>query len=107
MGSLGKYVNPIHSGLDSLYALLYLVVFGSLIAYSAYVFAISKLSPALVSIYAYINPIVAVALGWVLLNEKMNASMVIGTFITLGGVVLVNNEFKKQKASTSLCRKWN
>ena len=98
-GFSGKYVNPIHFSLDSLYALLYLVVFGSLIAYSAYVFAISKLSPALVSIYAYINPIVAVALGWLLLNEKMNASMLIGTFITLGGVILVNREFKKQKTS--------
>src|SRR3984893_12077972 len=94
----GKYLNPVHVGQASLYALLYLVVFGSLIAYSAYVFAISKLPPALVSIYAYINPIVAVGLGWILLNEKMNLSMLFGSIITLGGVYLVNREFKKQKA---------
>jgi drug/metabolite transporter (DMT)-like permease len=97
-GVSGKFVNPVHFGIASWYALLYLVVFGSLIAYSAYVFAISKLSPTLVSIYAYINPIVAVLLGWALLNEKMNPSMIIGTLVTLGGVYLVNREFKKQKS---------
>jgi drug/metabolite transporter (DMT)-like permease len=68
-----------------------------LIAYSAYVFAISKLPPTLVSIYAYINPIVAVGLGWLLLSEKMNLIMAIGIIITLGGVYLVNREFKKVK----------
>ncbi len=94
----GKYINLATAGSASWYSLLYLVVFGSLIAYSAYVFAISKLSPTLVSIYAYINPIVAVVLGWMLLHEKMNANMWLGTIITLGGVFLVNHEFKKQKA---------
>jgi drug/metabolite transporter (DMT)-like permease len=97
-GFSGKFVNPVHAGLASWYALVYLVVFGSLIAYSAYVIAISKLSPAQVSIYAYINPIVAVALGWLLLNERMNSSMVFGILITLAGVFLVNREFKKQIA---------
>jgi drug/metabolite transporter (DMT)-like permease len=93
----GRYVNPVHAGLASGFALLYLVVFGSLIAYSAYVFAISKLPPALVSIYAYINPIVAVALGWSLLNERMNSNMLLGMLITLGGVFVVNREFRKQR----------
>jgi drug/metabolite transporter (DMT)-like permease len=93
----GKYVNLAGTGHASWYALSYLVVFGSLIAYSAYVFAISKLPPTLVSIYAYINPIVAVAFGWLLLQEKLNANMLIGTAITLGGIYLVNREFKKSK----------
>ena len=93
----GKLVNPVHAGMASWYALIYLVVFGSLIAYSAYVIAISKLPATLVSIYAYINPIVAVILGWVLLNEKMNVNMLLGTMVTLGGVFLVNREFKKQR----------
>ena len=97
----GKYVNPITAGNASLYSLMYLVLFGSLIAYSAYVFAISKLPPALVSIYAYINPIVAVLLGWLLLQEKFNPHMILGTLVTLGGVFLVNREFKKQRAQAS------
>ncbi|HZI53348.1 MAG TPA: EamA family transporter [Chitinophagaceae bacterium] len=91
----GKYVNPSTAGMDSWIAIFYLVVFGSLVAYSAYVFAISKLPATQVSIYAYINPVVAVVLGWLLLSEKMNSNMILGTLITLGGVYLVNHEFKK------------
>ena len=93
----GKYVNPVTLGQESWLALAYLIVFGSLVAYSAYVFVISKLPPTQVSVYAYINPIVAVVLGWLLLSEKMNVNMIIGTLITLGGVYLVNREFKKVK----------
>jgi drug/metabolite transporter (DMT)-like permease len=99
-GLTGKYVNLADTGQASWLALAYLIVFGSLLAYSAYVFAISKLPPAQVSIYAYINPIVAVALGWLLLQEKMNANMALGTAITLSGVWLVNKEFKKTKSTT-------
>lgn len=94
----GKYINLATAGSESLLSLLYLVLFGSLIAYSAYVFAISKLPATQVSVYAYINPVVAVALGWLLLQEKLNANMIIGTVVTLGGVYVVNREFKKQKA---------
>jgi drug/metabolite transporter (DMT)-like permease len=93
----GKYVNPLEIGQSSWLALGYLIVFGSLLAYSAYVFVIGKLPPTQVSMYAYINPIVAVLLGWLLLSEKMNVNMIIGTIITLAGVYLVNREFKKVK----------
>ncbi len=96
-GLTGKYINLADAGRSSWLALSYLVVFGSLIAYSAYVFAISKLPVTQVSLYAYINPIVAVVLGWLLLSEKMNVNMILGTLITLGGVYLVNREFKKVK----------
>ena len=96
-GITGKYVNLYTAGTNSLLALLYLIVFGSLIAYSAYVFMISKLPPTQVSVYAYINPIVAVICGWLLLSEQMNVYMILGTVITLSGVYLVNMEAKKIK----------
>jgi drug/metabolite transporter (DMT)-like permease len=96
-GITGKYVNIANVGERSWLALSYLIVFGSLLTYSAYVFVIGKLPPMQVSIYAYINPVVAVVMGWLLLSEKMNANMVIGTIITLSGVYLVNREFKKVK----------
>ena len=96
-GLTGKYVNLANASQNSWIALLYLIVFGSLIAYSAFVFAISKLPPTLVSVYAYINPVVAVGLGWVFLAEKMNLVMLLGMLITLTGVYLVNHEFKKVK----------
>ncbi|HYM94768.1 MAG TPA: EamA family transporter [Chitinophagaceae bacterium] len=96
----GKYVNPVNAGENAWLSLLYLIVFGSLLAYSAFVFAVSKLPPTHVSIYAYINPVVAVSLGCLLLHEKMNANMAIGSFITLGGVYIVNRENKKVKYKT-------
>lgn len=95
--SSGKYVNLATTGHATWYALLYLIFFGLLLAYSAYVIAITHLPPTLVSIYAYINPVVAVSLGWLLLQEKMNVSMIFGTLIVLSGVYLVNSEFRKQK----------
>ena len=93
----GKYINLAHAGQLSWLSLIYLIVFGSLVAYSAFVFAISKLPATLVSVYAYINPIVAVGLGWFLLSEKMNGIMLMGMLVTLSGVYLVNREFKKVK----------
>jgi drug/metabolite transporter (DMT)-like permease len=97
-GLTGQYTNLAHAEPKALLSLFYLIVVGSLFTYSAYVFAISKLPPTQVSIYAYINPIVAVALGWLLLSEKMSFNVVTGTLITLAGVYLVNREFKKQQA---------
>lgn len=94
----GKYVNLAQTDGDALWSLLYLIIIGSLLTYSAYVFAVSKLPPTQVSIYAYINPIVAIFLGWLVLHEQMTMNVVTGTLITLGGVFLVNKEFKKQTA---------
>ncbi len=93
----GKYVSLASIQQDSWLVLLYLIVFGSLVAYTAYVFVITKLPPTQVSVYAYINPIVAVLLGWLLLSEKMNVHMILGTIVTLGGIYLVNRETKKVK----------
>jgi drug/metabolite transporter (DMT)-like permease len=93
----GKYRNLIHLPAPGWYALLYLIMIGSLLSYSAYVFAISKLPPTLVSVYAYINPVVAILLGWMLLKEKINTHMLPGTAIILYGVYLVNREYSKHK----------
>ena len=95
-GLSGKYINLADTGQAGWYALLYLIFIGSLLSYTAYVFAISKLPPTLVSVYAYINPVVAVLLGWLLLKERMNGYMITGTFIILYGVYIVNREYKKQ-----------
>ncbi len=96
-GISGKYVNLTQDHSNALWSLLYLIVIGSLLTYSAYVFAVSKLPATQVSVYAYINPIVAVFLGWLILHEQISMNVVTGTLITLGGVYLVNREFKKQQ----------
>lgn len=93
----GRYSNPVNFSASAWYALAYLVSFGSILAYSAYVIAIKKLPATLASLYAYINPIVAVICGWLLLNEKLSLSMALGTLITISGVYIVNREFKSQK----------
>ena len=96
----GQYTNLLLADRDSLLGIAYLVVFGSLIAYSAYVYMLKKLPPAQGSVYAYINPVVAIFFGWLLLHEKMSSHIVTGSVITLGGVFLVNKEFKKQTPET-------
>ena len=74
--------------LNSSLALLYLITFGSLLAYSAYVYLLSRpLRPALLSSYAYVNPVVAVLLG-VLVGEQISVTGFVGIGVILLGVVL-------------------
>lgn len=78
------------------YAILYLVIIGSIITYSSYVYAIQHLPPARVGVYAYINPVVAILLGNLLLGERLNYTIVAGTLVTIAGVYIVNASFKKK-----------
>lgn len=92
----GQSINLMHVKPDAIYSLLYLIVIGSIITYSLFIYANNKLTAARVSVYAYINPIVAILLGWLILHEKLNIYIILGTLVTLSGVYLVNHEFKKQ-----------
>ena len=74
---------------------LYLVVFGSLMAFVAFIYSIKKLPAAISSLYAYINPIIAMLCGYLFLKEKLSSSIFIGSFVTLVGVFLVNYSVKK------------
>jgi drug/metabolite transporter (DMT)-like permease len=71
-------------------AWLYLVVFGSLIAFTAYIWLLGVTSIAKVGTYAYVNPIVAVLLGWAVLGEPVTLRTVAAAAIILLGVALVN-----------------
>ena len=70
-------------------ALIYLTLFGSILAYSAYVYALAHLSTTKVSMYAYINPVVAVFLGWLILKEQLTWVSLVAMCVILGGVALV------------------
>jgi drug/metabolite transporter (DMT)-like permease len=70
-------------------ALAYLTIFGSLIAYSAYVFALAHMRTTHASLYAYVNPVVAVFLGWLILNEPLTWLSVLAMIVILAGVALV------------------
>jgi drug/metabolite transporter (DMT)-like permease len=75
-------------------AIAYLVVFGSLIAFVCYLYALQNLPTEQASIYAYINPIVAVVLGSIIFDEKLTVYLAIGGLVTLLGVFLVNKAYK-------------
>ena len=70
-------------------ALLYLIVFGSLVAFSAYVWLLQAVSPALVSTYAFVNPVVAVFLGWAFASEPVTGRTLVAAAIIIGGVALI------------------
>lgn len=75
-------------------AIGYLVIFGSVISFIAYLYALQNLSTEQASLYAYINPIVAVLLGWLLFSEKLTMFIAIGGLVALLGVYLVNKAYK-------------
>ena len=80
-------------------AISYLVVFGSIITFIAYLYALQNLSTEQVSIYAYINPVVAVLLGSIIFNERLSMFIAIGGTVTILGVYLVNKAFKALPAA--------
>jgi drug/metabolite transporter (DMT)-like permease len=73
----------------SFLAWAYLVVFGSLIAFTAYVYILRVSTPARVATYAYVNPVVAVILGWLLAGEAISARMLVSAGIIIAGVALI------------------
>lgn len=73
----------------SFLALAYLTIFGSVIAYSAYVFALAHMRTTHTSLYAYVNPVVAVFLGWLVLSEPLTPLSVLAMVVILAGVALV------------------
>ncbi|MGB8192648.1 MAG: EamA family transporter [Chitinophagaceae bacterium] len=75
----------------------YLVAFGSLFSFACYLYALQNLPTAQVSIYAYINPVVAVMIGTLFFDEKFTIYIAIGGAITLMGVYLVNEAFRTKK----------
>jgi drug/metabolite transporter (DMT)-like permease len=82
-------VRPGAFSADSLVAFAYLVVPGSVLAYSAFVWLLANARLSIVSTYAYVNPVVAVVAGWALLGEEITAPMAAGGLAVLAAVGLV------------------
>ena len=78
-------------------AIAYLVVFGSLIGYTAYIWLLDNAPAAMVSTYAYVNPVIAVFLGWLILHETVDAYVLSGSAIVVISVILVNTAKVKNK----------
>ena len=78
-------------------ATLYLVVCGSWIGYTAYIYLLEHVPTSKVSTYAYVNPVVAVFLGWLILHERVDRFIVMGSVIVVLAVILVTSAKVKEK----------
>jgi drug/metabolite transporter (DMT)-like permease len=83
--------------MDGLISFFYLVFIGSMFGYGSYIYAIEHLPLSLVSTYAYINPIIALFLGWLVLDEKLNLPIIIAAVIIIAGVIIVKQGARRQK----------
>jgi drug/metabolite transporter (DMT)-like permease len=83
-------------------ALVYLIVAGSIISFTAYVWLIHHESPTKVGTYAYVNPVVAVLLGYALGGEALGPRTIVGTLLVLLSVVVITTTPKKEKAEVTL-----
>lgn len=81
--------HPVNWSVRGTGALLYLVTFGSIVGYSAYVYALDKLPVAIVSVYPYVNSVVAVTLGWLVYREPFGPREAVAMAIIFAGVALV------------------
>ena len=76
-------------------ALAYLIVFGSIIAFTAYNWLLEHYSPTLVATHTYVNPVVAVLLGWLYGGEALTLKVAIAAALVIGAVVLVDRGTSK------------
>ena len=103
----GLFCIPFSAGFDNLndvvwtsevvFALSYLILIGSVTAFSMYAYTLSKLPITIASLYSYVNPLVAVVLGWFVLEEKLNLKIGIAFLVTVTGIYLVNYGYQYQK----------
>ena len=83
------HLEPHAVSADSALAVLYLVIFGSLVGYSVYIWLLSVATASAVSTYAYMNPVVAVFLGWLILSEPLTPRTLVAAAIIVGAVALI------------------
>ncbi|WP_255577397.1 DMT family transporter [Flavobacterium sp. CHNK8] len=82
----------------SWWSIAYLVIFGSVLTFIAFIYALQHLPASISSVYSYINPIIAVLLGAIIFGETLNAAIAIGGSVTLFGLYLVNYALRKARA---------
>jgi len=88
------HFRPTEVSAHAVLAWLFLVVFGSLVGFTAYIWLLGVTSIAKAGTYAYVNPIVAVFLGWAILDEPVTGRTLIAALVILVGVALVNIEWR-------------
>lgn len=81
-------------------SVVYLVLAGSVVAYSAYVYLLGVVSAAKAATYAYVNPIIAVVLGWLFASEPLGARTIVAAVVILGGVAIITSAHSSANPAT-------
>ena len=97
VGAFFGEFSAIHVTSKGIGAMLYLIFFGSIVGYSCYVYILQKWPATKAGTYAYVNPLVAILLGALILNEPISISVILSTVVILSGVVLVQTSKTKVK----------
>jgi drug/metabolite transporter (DMT)-like permease len=92
----GEHIPVTEIPAESWGGLIYLVLAGSCVAFVCFIYSMKHLPAAIASLYAYINPIVAMLIGAVVLSEALTVDLLIGTIITITGVYIVNTSLKEK-----------
>jgi drug/metabolite transporter (DMT)-like permease len=85
-------VNSDAFALDSVLALAYLITFGSLLAFTAYVWLLQNAPISTAATYAYVNPVIAIVLGWAILSEEITPLVIAGAAVIVASVAAVVRE---------------
>jgi drug/metabolite transporter (DMT)-like permease len=102
IGATGSTINLSKIPTNTWFAIGYLVIVGSIITFSIFVYALQNLPPELSSIYAYINPIVAVLLGALIFEESLTLAIALGGGVTLSGLYMVNLSMRQNRKKTNI-----
>lgn len=89
--------NVANVSVNSWIAFGYLAIFGSLIGFTAYSWLLKNVEPSLASTYAYVNPVIAVILGWAIAGESLSGQMLVGAGVIIGSVVLITSHHKEKE----------
>ncbi len=91
-GGLGEWgeIDPQHVSASSILSLVYLILFGSIVALTAYVWLLRNVSAASVSTYAFVNPVVALFLGWLFANETIHSTTIVAGGAIIVGVIMIH-----------------
>ena len=97
-----KRLNLDNASWVSISAFAYLTLFGSLVSFTAYSWLLNNVTTARAATYAYVNPVVAVLLGWLISNEPLTRKMMLAAAIIVGSVVLITTFGHDHAAATAL-----
>lgn len=97
IGATGSGISLSEIPANSWWSIAYLVIMGSIMTFIAFIYMLQKLPTEISSLYAYINPIVAIVLGAFILDEPLTSAIVFGGSVTLMGLYLINYAMRKKK----------